>query len=175
MTAAAKRTSQSTIPAPADDDDDDRDEITIERRVKVPAPPCDDATHKTTRMSKHDSRLLAIARGELAPEDPFGGLIPIYDDDDAAAGIEDGWLVLRDDTYGSSSSDEGILSDTIPTLRVSADQLLALRLEPWCTLFLAQVDGVRTVQELASICELDDLSALEIVDDLLRVGAIDLH
>ncbi len=55
------------------------DEITIERRSKMPRPPVSQAI--TRRVPVVDSWLIAVARGEVDPdEDPFGGLIPVDDD-----------------------------------------------------------------------------------------------
>lgn len=72
------------------DDDDDRsahDERTVQRSVRVPALarlPVPMAP--TQKMPEIDERLLAIARGEIDPDDdvvegdPYGGLIPVDDD-----------------------------------------------------------------------------------------------
>ena len=69
------------VPHPADD------EITIERLVRPPAAASEDetSTRQTREMPVIDARLLAIARGDTEPDeeeiDPFGGLIPVEDDD----------------------------------------------------------------------------------------------
>jgi len=169
---AAKRLEQSTIPAPANDHDE---EITIERRVKVPASATVDSTRKTARMTKVDSRLLAIARGDLEPDDPFGGLIPIYDsDDEAAVQVDDAWLVLARDPEPVCAA-EGLFGDTVPSVRMHPHEIMALPLEPRSAFFLTQIDGKRTVGALVRVCKVDDLAALEIIDELLRFGAIELH
>lgn len=65
-------------PLPREEADE---EITIERRSKMtrPDPPVSQAV--TRRVPVVDSWLIAIARGEVDPdEDPFGGLIPVDDD-----------------------------------------------------------------------------------------------
>ena len=173
MTAkVARKTAQSAIPAPANDQDE---EITIERRVKVPPFATVDSTRKTARMTKVDSRLLAIARGELDPDDPFGGLIPIYDnDDEAAIEVEDAWLVLARDPE-PAAADEGLFFDTVPSVRMRPHEIMALPLEPRSAFFLTQIDGKRTVGELVGVCKVDDLAGLEIIDELLRLGAIELR
>ncbi len=147
------------------------EEITIERRVKAAA--VADVNRKTTRIAKIDAQLLAMARGEIEPDDPFGGLIPIYDDDDgdAALEIDQAWLMLEPEPL----SEPGHFGLTVPSIRMCLNQLLALPLEPRASFFLAQIDGRRTVDELVSVCALDDLSGLEIVDELLRFGAITLR
>lgn len=169
---AAKKTTQSTIPAPANDH---YEEITIERRVRVPAFAADDSARTTTRMTKVDSRLLAIARGELDPEDPFGGLIPIYDnDDEAALEVDDAWLLLGRDPE-PTAADEGLFGDTVPSVRMRPHEIIALPLEPRSAFFLTQIDGKRTIGELVGVCRIDDLAGLEIIDELLRFGAIELR
>jgi hypothetical protein len=168
---AAQKTTQSTIPAPANDY---HEEITIERRVKVQAPAADQATRKTARLTKVDSRLLAIARGDLELDDPFGGLIPIYDNDDEALQVDDAWLMLAHEPE-PAFADEGLFGDTVPSVRMRAFEIMALPLEPRSAFFLTQVDGKRTVGELVRICKVDDLAGLEIIDELLRFGAIELR
>lgn len=69
-------------PLPREEAASAHEEITIERRARVPRqerPPVSQAI--TRRMPVVDSWLIAIARGDVDPEeDPFGGLIPVDDD-----------------------------------------------------------------------------------------------
>ena len=150
------------------------DEITIERRVRMPlAPP-------TMRMDKIDARLLAIARGELEPDDPFGGLIPIYDheptpydedlSEDLSEDVQDGWLSLEP----APSSEEAMLGSAVPRVRLRPDELHNLDLSVSAAFLLSHVDGKRTLQEINEACRLDDLESLELLDELLRMGAIEL-
>lgn len=159
MTAARK-----TRPPEADPDD----EITIERRVRITP----DAEYQggpvTTRMNKVDERLLAIARGEVEPDDPFGGLIPIYDDDREPVPEPD-WLVLSPPQPKAGSS---LFGNIVPRVRMRPDELFSLPLDERCSLFVSQIDGRRTLEELLDACGLDELSGLETIDDLLRFGAI---
>jgi hypothetical protein len=175
---AAPKVQQPTSPVPAAANDDFDEEITIECRVKVPTPAEAAASRKTTtRLTKVDARLLAMARGEIEPDDLFGGLIPIYDKDDAEAlEAEQAWLMLEPEAEAApSDADEFLLGRTIPAVRMRASELFALPLEQRSTLFLSQIDGRRSVEELVDICGLDDLTGLEIVYDLMRLGAIELR
>jgi hypothetical protein len=73
-------------------------ERTVERRVRVTAPePWRFENRPTRRMRTISDRVLAIARGELDEEDdpqdaddPFGGLIPVPDDDHIE--VDESWL-----------------------------------------------------------------------------------
>jgi len=141
------------------------DEITMVRRV-APASPA-----PTARMPKIDERLLAIARGDLDCDDPFGGLIPIYEND-VTNGLDDGWLVL--DSEPEPSSSEGMFGSVVPCLRMQPYELLGLALSERSRFFVSQIDGKRTVGKLIDVCRLDDLDGLEIIDELLRMGAIAL-
>jgi hypothetical protein len=171
---AAHKVQQPTIPVPAAANDDFDDEFTIECRVKVQTPAGSAASRKTTtRLTKVDARLLAVARGELEPDDPFGGLIPIYDNDEALE-VEESWLMLEPEA-APPGADEFLLGRTIPAVRMRASELFALPLEQRSTFFLSQIDGRRSVEELVDICGLDDLSGLEIVYELMRLGAIELR
>jgi hypothetical protein len=164
---AAKKLPQPAAAAPADHDE----EITIERRVTVRASGLEVSTRTTTRMTTIDAHLLAMARGEIEPDDPFGGLIPIYDNDDAEAiEVDERWLSL----VPAPAAVEGLFGDTVPSVRMRPHEIFALPLEARSVLFLWQIDGERTVEDLTAVCGLDALSALEIIDELLRYGVIDL-
>lgn len=160
------------------------DEITVERRVRMVAPTeqppsADFTTRRTTQLTKVDSRLLAIARGELEPDeiDPFGGLIPIYDDDAGSDAVDDDWLILEPDPEPEQgpSSDETLFAHVTPHLRLRADEVMVLPVGERTALFVSQIDGKRSVHQLASACAMDDLESLEIIDELLRMGVIDLR
>lgn len=164
MTGAARKPR-----APETDHDD---EITIERRVRIPS---DGAI--TTRMTKIDERLLAIARGELDPDDPFGGLIPIYENEaDGAEEIDADWLVLASEPppRGEEAERDTLFGDIVPRVRMRMDELLGLPLDGRAALFLSQIDGRRTLEDVIDACGLDELSGLEVIDDLLRHAVIEL-
>lgn len=147
------------------------DEITIERRVQAPRETEYPAGPATTRMTKIDERLLAIARGEIDPDDPFGGLIPIYDDPpEELIAREPEWLVLTPEPHAQPS----LFGNIVPRVRMRPDELLSLPLDERCRRFVSQVDGRRTLEEILDACRLDEVSGLEAVDDLLRYGAIGL-
>jgi hypothetical protein len=161
-------------PAPAWDPDE---EITLERRVRFPASFDDGAsTRRTMEMRKVDSRLLAIARGELEPEDPFGGLIPIYDEAPAQE-VEEDWLILEPDPEpeGGPSATETLFEAFTPHLRLTDEEVMVLPVSDRTAFFLSQIDGRRSVQKLAHACAMDDLEALEITDELMRMGVIELR
>ena len=145
------------------------DEITVERRVRI-APEAEFlAGTPTTRMTKIDERLLAIARGEIEPDDPFGGLIPIYDDlPEHLNAREPEWLVLTPEPHAEPS----LFASIVPRVRMHPDELFSLPLDERCSLVVSQVDGKRTVEEILDACGLDELSGLEAIDDLLRYDAI---
>jgi len=82
-------TSQTKRTIAADDTDTDA-ERTLECAAPIRASdPFRVALAPTRRMPQVDPRLLAIVRGEIDPEqevvldDPFGGLIPVYDEGEA--------------------------------------------------------------------------------------------
>jgi hypothetical protein len=169
VTAAKKLPTLSAIAEhPADQDE----EITVERRITVRAIVADATGPVTMRMTKIDAHLLAMARGEIEPDDPFGGLIPIYENDD-----EETFEVQADERWLSlapTGAVEGLFGATVPSVRMRPHEIFALPLEARSVLFLWQIDGRRTVETVAALCGLDDLSTLEIIDELLRHGVIDL-
>jgi len=160
-----KSAARNSRPPETDPDD----EITIERRVRMPIDVEMTGGPITTRMTKIDERLLSIARGELDPEDPFGGLIPIYEDDrEAVDELDAGWLVLAPEP----AADTSLFGNIVPRVRLRTDELFALPLDERCSLFVSQVDGKRTLEEVIDACAFDELTGLETIDDLIRFGAI---
>lgn len=163
MTGAARK---SRAPEAESDD-----EITIELRVRVPPEAEYLAGPPTRRMTKVDERLLAIARGEIEPDDPFGGLIPIYDDPpEQLIAREPEWLVLTPEAHAESS----LFGNIVPRVRMRPDEVLSLPLDDRCRLFVSHVDGRRTLEQILDACRLDEVSGLEAIDDLVRYGAIAL-
>lgn len=158
MSAPAKKLDALDAP------DEPYEEITVERRIRTLDASC------PTRRTKVDERLLAIARGELEPDDPFGGLIPIYDDGPGNA-LEDGWVYVEPT---SASAEEAVLSLAIPRARMKKSELFRLPMSARAGYLVAQIDGNRTVEQLVSLCELEELETLELLDELLRLGAIEL-
>lgn len=154
------------------------EEITVQRRAYVPAPPaCGPTTRPTTQLTKIDSRLLAIARGDLEPDevDPFGGLIPIYDEEPAEE-VEDDWLILEPDPESESgASGELVFGNVTPHLRLRAAEVEVLPVGDRTALFVTYIDGKRTVHQLVDASGFDELEALETIHELLRMGVIDLR
>ncbi|MDB4947077.1 MAG: hypothetical protein JWP97_6611 [Labilithrix sp.] len=161
----------------------DDDEITIERRVRLPAPGGElVSSRKTTKMGAVDARLLAIARGEeepdtlrppppaaVAADDPFGGLIPV-DDDGEACEIDDDWLFYDD--APEPAPPVAIFLTSVPRLRVTSASLVSLPLDARSGFLLSHIDGLRTVEELIDAASLPAEDALEVLALLANLGAI---
>ena len=118
-----------------------------------------------------DERLLAIARGEIDPEDPFGGLIPIYETENTTE-VDDSWLLPNENE--DAGSEDSVFGHVVPRLRLQPDQLMAVPMSDACRFFASQVDDKRTVGELIDACRMDDLEGLEAIDELMRMGVIEL-
>jgi hypothetical protein len=144
----------STLPAPARTEE----EITMERRVTVRTLP---ATHPTAPVLELDPNLLAEARGD----DPFGGLIPIYDE---VVEDEDGWAST------DSELPDRPANQMVARLLMAQHDLLGLPHDPRHGFVLCQIDGKRTVAEIADVCQLFDGEALDILAQLAALGAIEL-
>lgn len=153
------------------------DEITIERRVRVPATASAaiDEHKITTRMGAVDERLLAIARGDLEPgdkfnlliiDDPFGGLIPIYDEPEE---VLDDWLL---DEPQASPAARAIPHAGVPRICMRGAQIMALPLDHRSGFLLSHIDGRRTVEEVMDISHLNPVDTLEVVAALVAMGAI---
>ena len=165
------------------------DEITIERRVRVPEADGEEVgARKTTKMGKVDARLIAIARGDVEPDnlfdllliddpfgdlvpvdDPFGGLVPVYDDPTGSA-LDDDWLRVDDEHVAPSASSPA--SSAVPRLRMRAAAIVALPLDPRSGFLLSHIDGLRTVEEVIDVSNLSADDAREVMAVLVGLGAI---
>ena len=159
------------------------EEITIERRVRIPEASLRAAVavHATTRMEKVDARLLAIARGDLDPEevppllildDPFGGLIPVYEPAETAENL-DGWLLFN----GSEPEPLAVLDlripyGAVPRLHMRAAELVALPLDHRSGFLLSHIDGQRSVEEIVDVSHLGPDDTLEVLAALVALRAI---
>ncbi|HEY8078143.1 MAG TPA: hypothetical protein VIF62_28645 [Labilithrix sp.] len=97
----------------------------------------------TRRVPSVDPRLLAMTRGEIEPDDPFGGLEPAYE-------------------------------QMIPRRLLREDELVGFSDDPRHGFVLCQIDGRRSVSEIADACGLGLEQTFEILGDLAERGALDL-
>jgi len=158
----------------------EEEEVTIERRVRLPA--ADRAplvARETTRMAKIDARLLAIARGEVEPDqvspllildDPFGGLIPVLEREEPEENLDD-WL-LFDDSEPVAMLDPPIANSAVPRLCMRATELVALPLDHRSGFLLSHIDGKRTVEEIIDVSHLSPEDTLEVIGGLVALRAI---
>jgi hypothetical protein len=146
------------------------DEITTRRCLRQPGPESEElASRQTTKIGKVDARLIAIARGEIEPDsgvdlfvidDPFGGLIPVYDDEPSEC--LDDWLLLE----------PAIPHTAVPRLCMQAAELVALPLDHRTGFLLSHIDGQRTVEEVIDVSHLRPDDTIEVLAALVDLGAI---
>ena len=160
------------------------DDITIERRVRIPGPTSELISSRlTTKMTQIDARLIAIAKGEVEPDerdmkehdlvaldDPFGGLIPVDDDGEALEAIDGEWLV--DEYTLTPVVAHAIRRIAVPRLCMAPASLVALPLDHRSGFVLSHIDGARSVEELIDIANLSADDTLEALAALANLGAI---
>jgi len=172
------------MPARSAKNEDHRasdDEITIERRVRVPDVERELQLRPTTKMGAVDARLLAIARGDVDPEpvcelfvvdDPFGGLIPV-DDEDELLQLDDDWLLADVDSDPQDFTvPQHIPRNATPRLCMRAAEIVALPLDHRSGFLLSHIDGKRTVEEVIDVSHLSPDDTVEVIASLIRLGAI---
>jgi hypothetical protein len=176
------RSATSAVHHPATDD-----EITIERRVKVPEIERELHLRPTTKIAAVDARLIAIARGELEPEpacelfvvdDPFGGLIPVLDDEPVGemTELDEEWLLEEVDAELDAPptflAPLEIPRAATPRLCMLAAEVVALPLDHRSGFLLSHIDGQRTVDEVIDVSHLCPEDTLEVLASLISLGAI---
>ncbi len=164
------------------------DEITIERKVKVVERELQ-FVRPTTKMGAVDARLIAIARGEIEPEvdcdlflmdDPFGGLIPVEDDEEpqAMTDFDDQWVLEEVDAELDDPASDFVVPpqvipmSAIPRLCMRASELVALPLDHRSGFLLSHIDGKRTVENVVDVSHLSPVDTLEAIGSLIALGAI---
>jgi len=165
------------------------DEITIERKVKVVEAE-QLFVRTTTKMGAVDARLIAIARGEIDPEvecdlfvmdDPFGGLIPVGDDEpapDEFTGLDDDWVLEEIDAELDDPATHFVVPPQVipmsatPRLCMRASELVALPLDHRSGFLLSHIDGKRTVENVIDVSHLSPSDSLEAIGSLIALGAI---
>lgn len=193
MTSPAKKTDSVDEPRKEED-------ITVERRSRVPASATTPFSARMThKMVAIDQRILAIARGEMDPDstrapapstmpppraaesepapagsftdyDPFGGLIPIADDEIQLDELDGDWVL--EDVPPSSASPHAIDYAAVLRLRLSPGEILALPIDPRGGFMLSHIDGHRTVEELIDVTHLSATDALDVIGELVALGAV---
>lgn len=145
--------------SPADDDD-----ISVVRMKGEPA-----QAFRTLEVPRIDDELLAMARGDVAAEaetdyvDPFGGLIPIFDDAEGPTRIS-----------MSPAAPPAAVYRAVLRLRLPVKELIQLPIDLRAGFLLSHFDGKRTVEDVIDLSQLCERDALDVIDDLLALGAIEL-
>ena len=152
-------------------DETDAEEVT-EKRLKSEVQafaPCMIPT-KWIRAVKPE--LLAIARGDVdtepppaAPSDPYGGLIPVLDEDEHVEAIDQDWYLVEG----------GARPESVPRLQLRHDELIGLPIDHRHGFLLCQIDGVRTVADLCDLCSLQMPDAITMIDELVALSAITIR
>lgn len=134
---------------------------------------------ETTRMAKVDARLLAMARGEIEPDDvsallilddPFGGLIPVHDDEEENL---DDWLVFDDaESEPFARLEPPLARSAVPRMCMAAAELVALPLDHRSGFLLSHIDGQRSVEEIIDVSHLSADDTLEVLSALVALRAI---
>ena len=131
----------------------DAEDITFERR------------RRTLEIAKVDKALLAMARGDIEAAgeqdfvDPFGGLIPVFDDPPPPPPPPPPCAAVY---------------RAVLRLRMPPQELIRLPLDARSGFLLSHFDGKRSVEDVIDLSQLSTTDALEVIDDLLALGAIAL-
>ena len=147
------------LESPADVDD-----ISVVRVKGEPA-----QAYRTLEVPRIDDGLLAMARGDVAAEAetdyvaPFGGLIPVFDDDEGPQRI----------TLSPPPPPPAVYRAVL-RLRLPVRELIQLPIDHRAGFLLSHFDGQRTVEDVIDLSQLCERDALEVIDDLLSLGAIEL-
>lgn len=164
------------------------EEITIERRVRPrDADRPSFSSRLTIKMVRVDAQLLAIARGEREPgdvdallalddpsDDGFGGLIPVYGDDDAEEILDD-WLIEdTDQELLAATRPPPIPYGAVPRVCMKSAELVKLVIDHRSGFLLSHIDGQRSVDELIDISHLNREDAVGVLATLIALGAIAL-
>lgn len=110
------------------------------------------------------------------PGDPFGGLIPVEDDElveveeDDGADAADTTAVF--DALGDDAKIAMLTSQEVPRLLVDVHEIARLPVDPRAAFLLGHVDGIQTMEEILDVCAMPESEALELLARLRAMGVI---
>lgn len=125
-----------------------------------------------------------------AEDDPYGGLIPV-EDEESEEPEEVGDLLDEDDPFGGLVEAEPDPMDPIshsgivaagrlpvvavtPRLLVDAREIPSLPIDPRGAFMLTLVDGIQSLEEILDICAMPQDEALELIEKLRLMGVIEI-
>ncbi len=110
--------------------------------------------------------------------EPFGGLIPVDEDEDPFGGLE---VVddLQDHTAIVEASPDSsrlarITSRQVPQLLVGPKEISKLPMDPRAAFILGHIDGMQSMEEILDVCAMPEAEAIELIERLHRMGVISL-
>jgi hypothetical protein len=118
----------------------------------------------------HPDASLYIETGEVELDDSLGGLIP----------IDEGTVqVIVGADVSTEAAVRGMLTLTerqsIPRVLKSAAEIAKLPIDPRGGFLLAQVDGMQTLEEILDVCAMPAAEALDVIEQLKSLGAIEFE
>ena len=127
------------------------------------------------------------------PDDPFGGLIPVDDEEElgAADSSEPDELDfgLGDDPFGGlvpvepeplshsaivATGNLPIVAMQTPRLLIDAREIPTLPIDPRGAFMLTLVDGIQSLEEILDTCAMPQAEALDLIDKLRLMGVIEV-
>ena len=136
--------------------------------------------------------------GVVPPDDPFGGLIPVDDDEELVATepeeLGDLDFGLGEDPFGDLVSAEPepishsailaagnratgnlpIIAVQTPRLLIEAREISTLPIDPRGAFMLTLVDGIQSLEEILDTCAMPQAEALDLIDKLRLMGVIEV-
>lgn len=116
----------------------------------------------------------------LSEDDPYGGLIPVVDDDPfdgferaGEEGSEEHTAIVE--ASADSSRLAAMTSCLVPRLLVGPKEIAQLPMDPRAAFILGHIDGIQSMEEILDICAMPEADALELVERLRAMGVIALH
>jgi hypothetical protein len=116
-------------------------------------------------------------------DDPYGGLIPVEDDDDAL-GIDIDIVIAG---HGADSPDSTAIVEPsadsrrlvamtsqsrIPRLLLGPNEIAKLPMDPRAAFLTSFIDGTQSMEEILDVCAMPEAEALELMERLRTLGAI---
>ncbi len=107
--------------------------------------------------------------------DPYGGLIPVVNDDDDSDedGSEEHTAIVE--ASADSSRLAAMTSRQVPRLLVGPKEIAKLPMDPRAAFILGHIDGIQSMEEILDVCAMPEADALELVERLRAMGVIALH
>ena len=118
---------------------------------------------------------IQIEIGEAEISDPFGGLIPVDEEDEVPAPHDDRGTAIVSAGAMIPALAKMTSHTGVPEVVKSAAEIATLPIDHRAGFLLAHIDGMQSMEEILDVCAMPENEALELIELLRSMGVIEIR